>query len=610
MAIFKVNNSNNRFTLQLTLTEGAINSTNNTSPVSYKLELIANTSYNFEKYAIGSKVIIDSETVHSQERTATKQYSIAKYGTLVLASGTKTITHDADGKKKISVSFSIDMASVSYTPGALSGSGTMDLTAIPRQAIVQSATDFSDEGNPTVQFSNAGGYSLVPYINFYMGGIVVKSVKRSKGTYSSPYTWNLTEAERKLIRTALGVVNGCYATVGFETYSGTEHIGDSSVGVNFSIVNANPTFTAEQVEYADTSSVVDITENPLHIVQNKSSLAVTFSAAIGNKEATIDKYKLALNGVTKIITSNGSAKYTVDFGAVDSSRDVTLSIDAIDSRANTTNVKKTITMLAYSPPIADAVVERLNNFEDTTYLKVNATFSSVNEKNEVTITYKYKKVDDAEYSEPEEIPNQTKITVGGDNGCDKRYAFLFSVTATDTFGGEDTKEYPLAKGVVPLFVNTRKNRVGINGFAEEGEALRVCGGVAHFEDGIVVDGAWNDLAVESDFTVYENNQQNRLQFKAMGNVVSIRGIMTINASEHPNGLEQSGVNTYFTMASGIPKEYRPEIPIRVVCQGSQLHRWLCVIGTDGKVTMGRYGTTELIPIPTNVWLPINITYLI
>lgn len=132
--VLSVNNSNSRFTLRLTLTEGDYSIANNSSPVTYKLELIANTAYNFSQYSIGSSIVLGGTTVHYQARTSSVQYSIADYGTLLLASGSKTFTHNANGSLDLSVSYSIDMASASYTPGALSGTGSFSLTTIPRYA--------------------------------------------------------------------------------------------------------------------------------------------------------------------------------------------------------------------------------------------------------------------------------------------------------------------------------------------------------------------------------------------------------------------------------------------------------------------------------------------
>lgn len=57
--------------------------------------------------------------------------------TVTVASGTQNITHDSDGKKTASFSFSVwDVLSANYLPGSASGSGSITLTNIPRYATI------------------------------------------------------------------------------------------------------------------------------------------------------------------------------------------------------------------------------------------------------------------------------------------------------------------------------------------------------------------------------------------------------------------------------------------------------------------------------------------
>ena len=467
MAVFSVNNSNNRFTLKLTLTEGAYSVADNSSPVAYKLELIANTSYNFESYAIGSQITIDGERVHYQERTTQKQYSIADYGTLTLASGSKTITHDADGNKKISVSFSIDMKQMDYTAGALSQTGEMELAQIPRQATITSAPNFTDEENPTIYYSNPAGNSVTLLMACISLDTSVDDIKyRDIPKTASSYTFALTEDERNILRNATKTSNSRRVYFHILTVIG---------GVNYwsvlertlTIVNANPIFTESQVSYADVSEIKDITQNPLQIVQNKSSLTVSFTAASGKKGASISGYTLTLNGVTKTATQSGS----ISFGAVNSSNNVSLSVKVKDSRGNETTVNKTITMVAYAPPIVDAVIERLNNYENKTYLTVKASASSVNGKNTISSVFYAYKQSGGSYGESVPIENNTRYTLD----CDNQKAFVFSITVTDTIGSPVTKEFPLSKGTLILFADVKKNSVGINCFPQGEKTFEVSG---------------------------------------------------------------------------------------------------------------------------------------
>lgn len=551
MAVYSVNNSNNRFTLRLTLTEGAYNIANNTSPVTYKLELIANTSYNFTQYRMASKVVLGGVTVHNQAKSWDKQYSIEDYGTITIASGTTTFTHDADGKKSLSVAYSIDMDAESYTPGSLSGTGTMTLAQIPRQATLASAPNFTDEQNPTITYSNPAGTAVTTLqACISLGGTTADIAYRDITKSGTSYTFNLTSAERTVLRNATKTSNSrtvyfiVKTVIGGTTYT-------SSLSKTLSIVNANPTFTASQISYADVStSVVAITGNNQHIVQNKSSLTATFGAATGNKGATISQYTLTLNGVTKTATASGS----VSFGTINSSKNVTLSVTAKDSRGNTTTATKTVTMLAWSAPSVSAILERLNNYEDTTYLTAQVGISSVNSKNTVTITYKYKK-SGGSYGSATTISNKTKYTLN----CDKNSAYVFSITATDKFSST-TKEFTLARGRFPFFIDTDRNAVGINEFPRYGEALRVAGGSVVFEgafNGIyfLKKRVWGEsqFTIKTSFSTFSGNGDTRQSIFIFGcsNTVLVHGVACVNSKGDCWWDGTSGVSVSTSTTDGV-----------------------------------------------------------
>lgn len=248
--------------------------------------------------------------------------------------------------------------------------------------------------------------------------------------------------------------------------------------------------TINGITYKDIDSkVVGITGNDQHIVQNQSSLRVTFEEATPNFSAgKISKYLFELNGVSKEKTSAGY----VDFGKVNSSQDLTLTVTVTDSRGLTAKKTLKITMLEHSEPTATVTLERLNNYEDETYLTVDASVSSINGKNTMAVEYRYKLATD-EYSPFVAIPNRQEQTLS----LDKNSIFVFNVRVTDAFGATFNREYILYKGVFPLFIDTEKNAVGINEFPSNGEALRVKGGVSHFEDGVKISGeAVGDFIVE------------------------------------------------------------------------------------------------------------------
>lgn len=238
--------------------------------------------------------------------------------------------------------------------------------------------------------------------------------------------------------------------------------------------------TINEIKYGDTlSEVVSITSNAQQIVQNQSNLVVTFDPATPNYHAgSIKKFVFELNGKTITKTTNGG---TAEFGKVNSANDLPLKVTVTDSRGLTATKEITITMLEHKEPTAVVTLERLNNYEDETYLTVDGSVSSIDGNNTIFIEYRYKIATD-EYTPFVAIPNSQKQTLT----CDKNSIYVFNVVVTDAFGTKYDREFILYKGVFPLFIDTEKNAVGINDFPAEGEALCVAEGVARFNDGIVL----------------------------------------------------------------------------------------------------------------------------
>jgi hypothetical protein len=417
-------------------------------------------------------------TIDGQSGSVSASFNIPNSGSWAFAcSVTKTVAHNADGAKSITISAAGGLNGTSLSATYCSGTAVLD--TIPRQATLTSAQDFTDEQNPTITYSNPAGNAVTSLqACISLDGSADDIKYRDINKTGTSYKFTLTEAERNVLRNATTSSNTREVKFFVMTViGGVTHY--SITAKTLTIVNANPTFTNDQVSYADVNDgVVSITGNNQHIVQNQSSLTATFGAATGNKGASITGYTLTLNGVTKTATASGS----VNFGTVNSSRDATLSVTAKDSRGNTTTVSKNVTVLAWSPPVLNATVERLNNYEDETYLTVNASISSVNGKNDMLIVYSYKQVGNDYYDAIDmDIGNNEQLVLV----CDKNYAYSFEIAVADLFY-RTVRFFHLDKGRFPLFIDTEKNAVGVNAFPSEGEAMRVAGGVSVFEDGIVL----------------------------------------------------------------------------------------------------------------------------
>lgn len=378
----------------------------------------------------------------------------------VVASGTTRIYHNNDGTK----SFGADGGATIYNYSTWqTGSGSWDLPTIPRQANVTGASDFTDEQNPTITFNNTGGFRINARLEF--GGT---NISRDNIPNTGTYTFVLTDAERNLLRSKCTGNSMTVRQVIGTCISGTTESFWSWQDKTMKVVNANPTFNSSNISYQDTNSnIAAITGNNKHIVRNLSNLKVSISNATAKKSASIKKYELTFNGITKTLTSAG----TVDFGTINLGSSSSVSVKAIDSRGNSTTASLPITILDWQLPTASISAKRINNYEDETKLTVQVSISSVNSKNAIqSLKYRYKKSTESNYSNYNSISNnETKTVV-----IDKLYVWDFQVEIKDKFGTK-TYNFQVAKGMPIMMIDVDLISVGINCFPTKDNSFEVNG---------------------------------------------------------------------------------------------------------------------------------------
>jgi len=311
----------------------------------------------------------------------------------------------------------------------------------------------TEYGGDTTTGTSVLGYTNSTWKNFFYAGIP----NSKNGTYRV-----------RLVCSAVGrdtTVNG-----------GTYYCNDNE---------CKPTYAAANVSYYDSNATVTaITQNNQHIVQNKSNLKVTCSGASARNGASISSYRAVFNGVTRTGTGD------LNFGTVNLSNSANVSITAIDSRGYETTVTKQITILAYSSPTAVLTAYRKNNYEDENYFKCDASISSVNGKNSMTILYGYAQGASSSPTAATSINNNTFVT----NSLDKTYEYRFIAKVTDRFESNDFY-IVLPKGVFIEFWDTQKLSVGINGFPTHNKSFEVFGNFY-----------LNDTDIFSSIQAYANQQ--------------------------------------------------------------------------------------------------------
>lgn len=380
---------------------------------------------------------------------------------LLLASGSFDLGHNNDGTKTLNVAG----GATGYSGERSEGSGSWALPTIPRNATMTAHQgDFNDEQNPWVSFSNPGGFQVNVRLEF--NGQTVAQ----RNNVGSTYYWTLTDTERNTLRSLCADANSkSIRTVVATVRDGSEQAWDWRDNT-FSIVNAAPVFTNSQVTYQDTNStVVAITTDNQKIVQNQSTLRAAFTAATGQKYATITSYKVTLGTDVRTFTT---AQTAINYAALNISVDTPITVEATDTRGNKTTATKTVTFLPWSNPRAVLTIGRVNNYEDTTNLKADVTIDSVNSKNAIlSIQLRYKKTSDSTWT-------TTTMTTGVQKTItiDKLYEWNIEITITDKFGSTVYTSL-VSKGIPIMFIDNSMLNIGINKFPVAGRILDISGAV-------------------------------------------------------------------------------------------------------------------------------------
>ena len=382
-----------------------------------------------------------------------------------------------------------NVGSGSYTISGLKANTTYKIITRVRKKESQLTTDSAvlsvdtynfPNCNSTPDFTLGNSVSLGFYnpLNRAFKFYVIGNGKQIATEYSGSGT------SYKGLNDAEGTVAQLYETIP-NARSGTYKVkvvyGDSAIttdnGNTFSIKGTEVP-SLGSVSYADNRDAsVNVTKDNQLIIQNQSNVLVSYTEATAKNSAKIENYTFTLNETTKTSTSPGG---TVDFGRVNSSSDLVLTMTATDSRGLSATTSIPVSVVAYQPPSAVVTLERKNNYEDETYLTVDATVTDINGNNAYTITYGYKAQKDSSFGGFNIIKDKEVNTLQ----LDKNEAYTFRVALADSlYEGVWVNEYPLGKGVFPLFINTEKNQVGINDFPQDGEALRVASGDVRLVDG-------------------------------------------------------------------------------------------------------------------------------
>ena len=369
-------------TLKFSWSRTSYSIANNTSTIKWTLELISSTYGQIISTASKAWTV----TVNGTKYSGTAVVGINNNATKTLASGTTTITHNTDGTKTFSYSFSQSFTGINFGGtelGVSSGSGTGTLDTIPRASSLSASN--GTLGTAQTLTVTRPSTSFTHTITYKCGTASGTVVTKSSST-SISFTPPLDLAKQNTSGNSVLVV-----------FTITTYNGSTTVGSNTKTITC--TIPSDKVKPSCIISVSDSTEYLAtynDFVKGLSKLKIDIIDVL-SYNSPIASYSVKVNGQTY-----NKATFTTD---VISSGTLTVTATITDNRGNSSGaITETFTVLDYAKPsISKMTVSRCNqdgtDNKQGAYAKVvfSSKVSPLNNKNSAVYKVSVKTASETTY---------------------------------------------------------------------------------------------------------------------------------------------------------------------------------------------------------------------
>ena len=394
-------------------------------------------------------------------------------GNQTIASGTLWIAHNADGTKSFSISSFTGWLYSNHNYS--SNGGTFTLNAIPRQALITSVSDFTELDNPSITFSNPGGFRMDVWLEPNPVGDHL--CERNNIPNTGSYTWSLTSAERDALRnkcagTKCTIRVGLYSFVGDTTYADYKD-------KTFTIKESDATKPTVSMSISLNNDFHPFPENLGDIyIQGKSKVNVTLSAK-GKYNSTIKSYSATVDGKTY-----NSSAFTSD--VVQNAGKVNVIGSAVDSRGFTCSKSQQIDVVAYSKPsviplgIENAILcyrsdgngNRIGN-STSVWIKAKRSYYNLGGKNTCAFEWRRKLVteewDDDHVWLPLNTTTDEYNALIPDAVFELKQSYTVQIRAIDYIGEQDVKTFEIPTQDVALHLGRGGKNVSVGTYCDYSE---------------------------------------------------------------------------------------------------------------------------------------------
>ncbi|WP_449456948.1 DUF859 family phage minor structural protein [Streptococcus suis] len=379
----RYSNTSNSLHLNVYIDQAKQSIPSNSSTVNWRVTVSRTGNYYTYNQSGDSTLVvtIDGVQVHSSNpRWATSGEEVQ------LASGSRTISHNADGSKKVSIS--ADFNPNNGIHGRIITSGSLGLTTIPRSSSVSVGT--GTIGSALTININRQSSSFKHTVRYAWGnkqGTIASNVDTST-------TWTIPLDFANDIPNATSGTG----TIFVDTYSGSTKTGTQSTTFTASVPDSiKPSLTGFTLIDGNTAARTLI-PGEQQFVQIVSNIAVHFGQATGAYGSTITGYHAEIVGKNQSTSQNGGS-----LGIMNYHGQVTIRARVTDSRGRTSNtIERTVTVLEYFAPAFNFSVERSGATSSTFSILRNARIAPLtvggSQRNTMTLTFRVAPADSNNYT--------------------------------------------------------------------------------------------------------------------------------------------------------------------------------------------------------------------
>ena len=458
------------YTLTASFNENSTSVANNTSNITCTATFSAGSTYWSTSHSSTLTIYWHDNRENYDRQVASITFSgINQYGSKT-ASGTINVTHKDDGTLSGYAYAYFNKGSTTTAWACNSGGVTTSWTALTTIARAsqpsintwpQNSPDFNIGDTITIHMnrkSTAFTHTVTLYFGNYSYQIatgVTDNCKLNTSTIAN-------ELYQQIPNASVGEGN-----ITVITYNGSTQIGTKSCLFYAHVVNSSPTFNAE---YQDINSrTIAITDDNQQLIRNNSTLQIAISNASAKNYATLSSLTAVINGTTYTGSLRGTGG-SIDVGTLNLSSNTTAQVILTDSRGISTTQNLNLIILDWVLPTAIITLQRQNNFYSETDINVNAEYSSLDNKNTISIKVREKKASDSTYGSYTTLQDNVTTTLTLDNN----YAWDVQVLLEDAIGST-TYNLAIDRGIPITFFDRSKRSVGINCFPADATSLEVGG---------------------------------------------------------------------------------------------------------------------------------------